>query len=117
MTALVPRFRTKSLFDTSIMDDFFKPTFNTFFECNCKTDDDGNAVLEIEVPGFNKDNINVEVGENILSISGETETRKLFKRYSIGDVEDINAHIQDGILTITLIEAKAKEPVKISITS
>ena len=89
-------------------DEFFRPTFNTFFDSNWKQDDDGNHRLEIEVPGFNQENLNVEMADGILTVKGETENRKIYKRYQLGNVQDVDASIKDGILSLKLITPKAE---------
>jgi len=111
---MLPTKRDSGLFDKFFDNDFFTPTFNTMFASEVGTDDDGNTILEIEVPGFNKDNLNVEVADSILTIQGQTNKKKLFKRYSLGNVDEVKASIKDGILTLTLIEEK-KESVKVTI--
>jgi HSP20 family protein len=82
-------------------------------------DKDGNVVNEIEVPGFNKENLNVEVADGILTIKGERTTsngekREVFKRITIGPSEKVNADLKDGILILTLIQPK-KSKVKVEI--
>jgi HSP20 family molecular chaperone IbpA len=88
----------------NILDKLFNPTFNTMFESAYQRDDDGNIKLEIEVPGFNKDNLNVEISEGILTVEGKAGQRQIYKQYSIGNIEDIQATVKDGILSLKLIE-------------
>jgi len=87
--------------------------FNSIFGCDCdccKRDKDDNLIYTLDVPGFNKDNLKVEVAEGILTISGESEVRKqdsysrgrIMKRFKIGEIEDAEATVKDGILTIKL---------------
>lgn len=102
-----------------LSDDFFEglflPTFNTMFESNFSKNEDGDTIMEIEVPGFNKENLAIEVIDGIMTIQGETATRKVFKRYSLNGVEDISASIKDGILTLIFVEQK-KVAKKIELT-
>lgn len=105
---MLPILKRKGAISSFLDEDFFKPVFNTVFESNYRVDEDGNTVLEIEVPGFNKDSLKVEVSDGILTVNGETSTRKLYKKYNIGNVEEAKAKIKDGILNITLIELKNK---------
>lgn len=92
------------MFSESILDKLFNPTFNTAFECAYNRNEDGNIEMEIEVPGFNKDTLNVEVSEGILTVEGKTDKRQVYKQYQIGNIEDVQAKIQDGVLTLTLME-------------
>ena len=73
-------------------------------------DDGGNTMYEFEVPGFNKDNLKVEISEGVLTISGKRETkdnshagvREVYKRLNLGvSSPKINAVIKDGILYLT----------------
>jgi HSP20 family molecular chaperone IbpA len=102
------------MFRNSILDELFNPVFNTTFESAYSRDDDGNIVMEIEVPGFNKDNLNVEISDGILTVEGQTDKRQMRKQYSIGNIEDVNASIQDGILSLTLVD-KAKHVKRIEL--
>lgn len=88
----------------NILDRLFNPVFNTMFESAYQRDDDGNIKLEIEVPGFNKDNLNVEISDGILTIEGRRNQRQIYKQYQIGNVQDVQATVQDGILTLKIIE-------------
>lgn len=77
-------------------------------------DKDGNYIREIECPGFNKENLNVEISEGILTIKGERTTgdeysRKLFKRYRLGTFETVDAEIKDGILYLKFLVPKEKK--------
>lgn len=92
------------MFSESLLEKLFNPTFNTMFESVYDRDDDGNIKMEIEVPGFNKDNLSVEVSDGIMTIEGKAGKRNIYKQYSIGNIEDVKASIKDGILTLTLIE-------------
>jgi HSP20 family molecular chaperone IbpA len=87
-------------------DGLFSPTFNTMFESDLSRNESGDVIMEIDVPGFNKENLSIEVVDGIMTIQGETEKRKIFKRYSLNGIEDINASIKDGVLTLIFAEQK-----------
>lgn len=69
-------------------------------------DADGNVSFEIDVPGFNKDTLNVEVADGFLTVRGNIKTdnmeRNIFKRLAIGDNEDVHAEVKNGLLTVDL---------------
>ena len=92
-----------------------------------------NFVIELAVPGFKKENIAIEVEENILKVSSEitsktesedTEskfTRKEFNFRNFSrsftlpetvDVENIVASYEDGILGITIPKKEEEKALK-----
>jgi len=85
--------------------------------------DDGNVVYEVELPGFNKDNIEVTLNNNILTVKGKRETKSgshagykdFYKRLSVDKAENVDAKIEDGILYVTLLRIKSEEK-KIELT-
>lgn len=99
---------------------------------------DGNYVLEAELPGFNKEDINVDLKDNILTISAshkeekneeDKETRYIRKErhstsysrsFRVANVthEDIKAAYNNGVLEVTFPKRDAlpeKETKKIEI--
>lgn len=110
-------------------DDFF----NTFFEEPISTrqfldvyEDDKNVYVEAEVPGFEKESLNIDLQDDILSISGETNEEKEDKRYLYRerlkkafsrqirmpeevDKDEVKASYQNGILTVLLPKAIGKK--------
>jgi HSP20 family molecular chaperone IbpA len=108
--------RKRDMLHSKLLDELFNPIFNTTFESSHSVNDDGNTVLEIDVPGFNKSNLRVEIADGILSVYGQTDSRKINKQYSIGNIENVEASIQDGILKLTLMEP-AKRVKKIELNT
>lgn len=98
------------------MESIYKFFSNYDMEKNYKTNENGDSLLKIEVPGFNKDNLNVSIENEILTVEGKTDSRTIFKQYTLTNVSDVKAVIKDGILTLTLIRPK-KTINKIEITS
>lgn len=101
--------RMRDTFD-SVWDNFFNDFESAFGNC-CYEGEDGNVVYEIEAPGFNKDNVTVEVSDGILEVKGERKTvsgektvgqKSIHKRISVGAIEDATAIINDGIIKIVL---------------
>jgi len=81
MRSLVPRGFFDSLFDTDWTRDIGWPDFfaNTGFFRQYPLVDieehDDKYVVTADVPGFTKDNMNVEIENNILTISGKVDDR------------------------------------------
>lgn len=119
--------------------DFFSPSLNGDFTRNLavdvKEDAEGYAV-EVDVPGFKKDEIHLNFEDNILGIvankAAETEEKKegylrrerykgSFRRQiRLGqdvDSEKITADLKDGVLTIKLAKAATptKKPIEINV--
>lgn len=108
----VPELFTKD-FD-AIWDNFFGDFDRIFDEC-CYENDEGDVVYNIEVPGFSKENLKVEIADGVLELKGEriakegerfAGQRTIHKKITIGDVQDAVANVKDGILTLTLIYPK-----------
>jgi HSP20 family protein len=101
------------------------------------SEDNDNYYVEMSAPGYHKDDVKVEMDENMLIVSAErkkeeTEEDKTFtrKEFSYGSFkrslylpdtvkeDEIHAKYEDGILKLTLPkkeESKPKPPRKIDI--
>ena len=141
---LVPRRNSLDLFDDFIEDEFFPR--NSFFskrERNLmKTDikeKKDKYILDIDLPGFKKENINVSLDDGYLNIEAKVDNEKdtgndekyvrkeryygeCSRSFYVGDQvkeENIKAEFKDGILKIELpkkeIENKSKETKQIPI--
>ena len=84
---------------------------------------EGHLVLHIDVPGFNRDNIHVNMVNGVLKVQGDRtiemdgleNRRTVNKEYSVGTVEDIEATVKDGVLTIRLLPYKRVERREIEV--
>lgn len=81
-----------------------------------RTRDNKDIVYTIDVPGFNKENLSIEISNSVLLITGETENRKIDRKYGIYHIqyESVEAEVKDGILTLTFVKS-AKSPIKVTI--
>lgn len=126
---LLPGLTTfNNLFDDMFDDSFFR-SYNSYMKTDIKEVDD-QYVLDIEMPGFNKKDISVELHDGYLTISGNKSTNNDEKdtkgniirqeRYSgsysrsfyVGDSikkEDIKANYDNGELKIYLPKTTTKE--------
>jgi HSP20 family molecular chaperone IbpA len=95
------------------------PIYDNLFE------DGENLIMEFDVPGFNEDNLSVEIDGNTLKIKGKRKiggkvTTKTYERtislesYNIYR-EETSALINDGLLTISFLkrENKNKQNIKL----
>ena len=87
------------------------------------TSDELNYYIRVDVPGFNKNNLNVSVSENKLSVFGESNKdsdKKVDVYFILGNGVDrnkTNATVVDGVLTVTLPRSRYKtnQPIKIDV--
>lgn len=66
---------------------------------------DNQLTLKIEIPGFDKDQINIEINNNVLAIYTSKEQRKFVKSWKLStefDQDNISAELKNGILSIVL---------------
>ena len=93
-----------------------------------------NYMLRAELPGVSKENINVSVAEDVLTISGEKKAEedvkeggwhrservygnftRSFRMPGPVDAERIQAEFKDGVLQLTLPKSAAAKPKAIQI--
>jgi HSP20 family protein len=139
--------RNRGTLSAPTMDDFVErffsgwPTFEKESEIiwtprvDVHETDNEIIIIDAELPGIRKEDIKVEIKDNVLTISGErkqekkseTETTKTVEcRYgkferSFGlpetvTTENVNAKFKDGILTLTLPKTEKAIPKPISVT-
>ena len=84
---------------------------------------DNKVMFEIECPGFNKDNINVEVADGLATVKGERKIegrhaglRTIYQRVTVGEPESVDAKLKDGILYIeATYPQKKKDKIEIKV--
>ncbi len=122
-------------FLNSILDRFFDEVneIPIKFPIDLKETED-SFILQMEVPGINKEDIIIETQNNILKIYGEKKEEKReeednviyseikygkferqFRLPDIADADKIDAIYQNGILKIVIPKKEEKKPKKISI--
>lgn len=95
---------------------------------------DGNYVVKADVPGIEEKDLNVEIKDNVLTISGRKEEEKETKeagyyrseRFTGSftrslalpegvEADKVNADYNKGVLTVTLPKPKEAQPKKIDV--
>lgn len=126
---LIPR---KYYLGDDFFDDFFSPTLKDEMKCDVY-EKDGNYHIELETPGYDKDDITIECDNGYLTItatkvsSNEDETRNYIRRerrtgsfsrsFYVGDIdpEAVEAEFKKGILQVVVPKIEEK-PTKKQIT-
>jgi HSP20 family protein len=106
---------------------YFVPTTDIF-----ETEDALTVVME--VPGADKGTVNISVENDVLKIEAKIDPAKyegmdpLYTEYNVGhfarsftlsnkiDQQNIDAQLQDGVLTLTLKKAKEAIPRRIAVS-
>lgn len=134
-----------TLFENRGLDDFFEGFFRPVrYEEGEKGDlvprmdireTDEAFIIKAEMPGIKKDDIEINIHDGLLTISGESEEKseekeegkivrqerrygKYVRSMTVGnniDQENINASYNDGVLELTLPKLAAVEPKKIKV--
>lgn len=97
------------------------------------TDDSNQLIVEAHLPNFNQEDVNIEIDDNALVVQAarhekeEDKNKKYVVRESSSsfyrriqlperaDAEHIKAHLDDGILKVTVPLTPLPEPKKIAI--
>jgi molecular chaperone IbpA len=97
---------------------------------NIKKLDDNKWIIELALAGFSKDNIEIEVKDNVMTINGELKeennefvykgisSRKFSKSFTLAEFTECeSAQMENGILSITLEKniPEDKKPQKVKI--
>lgn len=96
-------------------------------------EEEARYVLRSDIPGVQKEDLSITVENNMLEIEGKA-SRELFKLNSSDESPDyayrrkfrlnqdidstnINAHLENGVLTLALGKSEALKPRKIEVSS
>lgn len=111
----------------SILDDFLGAEVGFDQPAVDLYEDEHNFYARFELPGVNKDAVDLELENSVLTIRSQEESkedakvsRTRFER-SISvpdgvDLEKVSAEMQDGILTVAMPKAEARKPRQISVS-
>lgn len=99
------------------------------------TDDSNRLIVEAHLPNFNQDNVSIQVDDGTLVIQAERHEKEedKSKKYVVressssfyrrihlperADIEKVEAHLDDGILKVSVPLTPLPEPKKIAIES
>ena len=121
---------TRDPFFGSLFDDLFETKKSSIMKSDIY-EKEGKYVIEVDVPGFNKDEVKVDYENGYLTIIARKEEEKkseeknYIKReryygeqsrsYYIGDIveKDIKAKFEDGILKVSFPKEEKKKTTKL----
>lgn len=95
---------------------------------------DDAYVVEIDLPGVKRDDVDIELGDRQLTVSGEVKDKErsgILRRrarrtgqfhYSVTlpadvDADKVGAHLDDGVLTVRVPKPEQTKPRRIQISS
>lgn len=135
MNSLV-KFSPRTLFPATmerLFDDFFQDSITLNPRVDIKETED-DLIVKAELPGMTKDDINVELKDSILTISGEKKTESSDEQARFHKTEilygsfsksfhvpmhvkhdDISANFKDGILNIKIPKDESEKVKQITI--
>ncbi len=93
---------------------------NNSLDYKTDTDDDG-VILTMNVPGYNKELIDIHVGGDKLKIEGKAHSGDVdgfIYNFTINDnldADEIKATVIDGVLTVSIPYAEKVKPRKIEV--
>ena len=86
-------------------------------------DTEDETHLSFDVPGMTEDDIEITVTGTILTLRGQRTGRRAMtfeRRFDLGttyDLDDVRAHVANGVLTITLAKHARAKPRRIKLSS
>ena len=110
---------SRPLFDIFGLDPFRNFTTNASQLSGMEiTRTDAGYTVEVAVPGFRPEELDITVENDILTIAGKTEKRSFTRSLVLPeeiDTENINAKVEHGLLTLTLAFVPKVAPKKIEV--
>lgn len=130
---LVPRRNSFDLLDNFFDDDFFARRDHGLMKTDIK-ETDNKYIIEMDLPGYSKDNINLSLKDGYLEVNAKVEKEnnndeneryvrkerfygECSRNFYVGDIvkeEDIDAEFKDGILTINIPKLEEQEKIETS---
>lgn len=118
------------IFFDNFLDDFEDNKFKKMMKCDIY-EKDGNYNIVMDIPGFSKEDINIECDNGVISIScekneetNEDDDKRYIRRerrfekcersFNFGDIkeDEISAEYNDGTLTLVIPKAEKVETKK-----
>ena len=95
-------------------------------------EDNDNLIVEAELPGYTRDEIDVNIEQGILTISAQRKVeekkgeehlkertyKRVYRRFSLPtsvNTEQVDAHLDNGVLTLKMPKREEVKPRKIEV--
>jgi HSP20 family molecular chaperone IbpA len=106
-----------SLFEWEPFHGFLPRNWQSMFGIEVNRREDGYDV-EIPVPGFRPEDIDVTYQDGVLTVTGKTDRRTFTRSLSVPDdidEESINANVEHGMLIVSMRQHPARQPKRINV--
>jgi HSP20 family protein len=108
-----------NLFDFDPFRVLFSGNWNQMLGMNVTRQENGYE-LEMPVPGFRPEDLDVNYQDGVITVSGRNDRRTLTRSFTVPDdidEENIQATVEHGMLTITLRRTPQKQARKIAVST
>lgn len=103
---------------SQLLDEIFFPTMRQKVSKPSCFEHEDHVEIECELPGFSKNEINIEIIDNKLIIEAQNSKKSKSRSYFLDkslDQEKISAVLKHGILNIKIYKLEKQKPKKIKI--
>ena len=93
------------------------PFWDWAFEYDVRRTEAGYEV-EVPVPGYKPQDIDVTLQDGVIAVSGKAERRKFSRSFTVPedvDPDAIEARVNDGLLVLTLARRPEAQPKRIAV--
>jgi HSP20 family molecular chaperone IbpA len=73
--------------------------------------DNGSTKIEVVVPGYSKEDLKLDISNNVLTLTSELKDKKFSRKWRLSDsidIKSITAECKNGILSI-IVQEKSKQ--------
>jgi HSP20 family protein len=104
----------------AVLRDAWNPFFDHAAPAYEVSEEEQHFTLALETPGTKKEDIKIELVNELLTISGERKGARFSRSFSLPpgiDAQKVQAGYQDGVLRVSLPKSESSKPRQIPIAS
>ncbi len=108
-----------SMFDWEPFRGFFPGNWQNMIGIDVRRSENGYEI-EMAVPGFRPDDLEINYQDGVITVSGRNERRNFTRSITVPedvDEENIDAHVEHGMLVLTLRQHPKRQPRRITVGS